>query len=328
LDARARALAGCLAALAHDRAQGRIERLRGCGGRFVDERARGVRMAQALAEVGGPALAALAASPHAAVRAAAAEGADAATTLRLLTDGDAVVIGAAAERVAALELAAAAPALVAAAARVHGPDAVEAQQSILGAAAALALPSLAPAARRLLDAEPYALRQAAAQALAAIEHHPVQAGPPRVPPAPPAKLRAATVRLRTTRGTIRVRLWTDDAPRTAANFVALVRRRFYDGLTFHRVVPNFVSQGGDPRGDGSGGPGYAIPCEIGLRRYGTGVIGMALSGRDTGGSQFFFTHAPQPHLDGRYTAFGEIAEGRDVATQLIEGDVILEARVE
>jgi cyclophilin family peptidyl-prolyl cis-trans isomerase len=137
-----------------------------------------------------------------------------------------------------------------------------------------------------------------------------------------------TVRLRTTRGLIRVRLWSDEAPRTAGNFVTLVRRHFYDGLTFHRIVPDYVSQGGDPRGDGSGGPGYWLPCEIGTRRYEAGVIGMALAGRDTGGSQFFFAHAPEPHLDGRYTAFGEVVEGLDVVTQLIEGDVIVEARIE
>ena len=94
------------------------------------------------------------------------------------------------------------------------------------------------------------------------------------------------------------------------------------------MVPNFVSQGGDPRGDGAGGPGYNIACEIGMRRYGEGVLGMALSGRDTGGSQFFFTHAPVPRLDGRYTAFGEVVSGMDVVTTLVEGDVILELIVE
>jgi cyclophilin family peptidyl-prolyl cis-trans isomerase len=151
---------------------------------------------------------------------------------------------------------------------------------------------------------------------------------PALPAAPAPALPPAMVRLRTTRGIIRVRLWVDDAPRTAANFVALARKHFYDRLTFHRVVPDFVSQGGDPRGDGAGGPGYLIPCEIGMRRYGEGVLGMALSGRDTGGSQFFFTHAPEPHLDGRYTAFGEVTSGLDVVTALVEGDVILEVTVE
>jgi cyclophilin family peptidyl-prolyl cis-trans isomerase len=108
----------------------------------------------------------------------------------------------------------------------------------------------------------------------------------------------------------------------------LVRSGFYDGLTFHRVVPGFVSQGGDPRGDGAGGPGYLIPCEVNSRRYHAGVMGMALSGLDTGGSQFFFTHTPQPHLDGRYTAFGEIVEGLEVAAGLIEGDLIVRAYLE
>jgi cyclophilin family peptidyl-prolyl cis-trans isomerase len=156
----------------------------------------------------------------------------------------------------------------------------------------------------------------------------VQARLPSLPREAPPALAPMTVRLRTTRGTIRARLWVEDAPRTVANFVALVRRRFYDGLTFHRVVPDFVSQGGDPRGDGSGGPGWMIPCEINPRRYGEGVLGMALSGRDTGGSQFFFTHAPQPHLDGRYTTFGEVIEGLDVVAQLVEGDRILQITVE
>jgi cyclophilin family peptidyl-prolyl cis-trans isomerase len=277
---------------------------------------------------GGPELAKLAASPHAAVREAAAEGADAATVVKLLGDADAPVVAAAAERAEALKLASAAPQIRAALARVHGADAVEAQQSLLAAAASLKLAAVEPEARALVDAEPYALRQAAAQALTALTGKAVVARAPTVPSEAAPKLPPTIVRIKTTRGTIRARLWVDDAPRTAANLVALARKRFFDKLPFHRVVPDFVSQGGDPRGDGAGGPGYMIPCEIGLRRYGEGVMGMALSGRDTGGSQFFFTHGPTPHLDGRYTAFGEIVSGLDVATALVEGDVILELTVE
>ena len=262
------------------------------------------------------------------MREAAAEGADAATVVKLLGDDDAPVVAAAAERAEKLELKTAAPQLRAALARVHGPDAVEAQQALLSAAAALKLAALVPEARALANAEPYALRQAAAHALTALTGTPVTARPPATAAAASSKLPATTVKLRTTRGVIRARLWVDDAPRTAANFVALVRKKFYDKLVFHRVVPNFVSQGGDPRGDGAGGPGYMIPCEINLRRYGEGTMGMALSGRDTGGSQFFFTHAPEPHLDGRYTTFGEIVSGLEVATSLVEGDVILEVTVE
>jgi cyclophilin family peptidyl-prolyl cis-trans isomerase len=93
-------------------------------------------------------------------------------------------------------------------------------------------------------------------------------------------------------------------------------------------VPDFVAQGGDPRGDGEGGPGYSIRCEMTRRPYLRGVMGMALSGKDTGGSQFFFTHTPQPHLDGRYTSFGEVTAGMEVVDALLEGDVILEVRAD
>jgi cyclophilin family peptidyl-prolyl cis-trans isomerase len=328
LDERTRAIDACKLAMAHDRASGRLELVPACGGAHVDERERGVWSAEALADGGGPRLATLAKSPHAVVREAAAEGADAATTKQLLGDSDAPVVAAAAERAEKLALADAAPQILAALARVHGPDAIEAQQALLSAAAALKLTAAVPAVRALVDAEPYALRQAAAHALTALEGEPTVARLPTLPVSPAPKLAPTIVRLKTTRGIIRARLWVDDAPRTAGNLIALARKRFFDKLTFHRVVPDFVSQGGDPRGDGAGGPGYNIPCEIGMRRYGEGVLGMALSGRDTGGSQFFFTHAPEPHLDGRYTAFGEVVSGMDVVSTLVEGDVILELTVE
>jgi cyclophilin family peptidyl-prolyl cis-trans isomerase/HEAT repeat protein len=135
------------------------------------------------------------------------------------------------------------------------------------------------------------------------------------------------VALRTTRGTIVLRLFGSEAPLTVASFVDLTSRGYFDGVSFHRVVPNFVVQGGDPRGDGNGGPGYQIRCEINTRRYGRGSVGMALSGKDTGGSQFFITHTPQPHLDGRYTVFAEVVEGMDVVDRIMQGEVILEARV-
>ncbi|OJH40594.1 peptidylprolyl isomerase [Cystobacter ferrugineus] len=118
-----------------------------------------------------------------------------------------------------------------------------------------------------------------------------------------------------------------EAPLTSGNLVALARQGYFRGLTFHRVVPDFVAQGGDPRGDGEGGPGYSIRCEVTHRRYARGVIGMALSGKDTGGSQFFFTHSPQPHLDGRYTAFGEVTRGLEVVDLLLEGDTLIDVEV-
>lgn len=133
--------------------------------------------------------------------------------------------------------------------------------------------------------------------------------------------------LRTGRGDVVLRFYRDDAPLTVTNFVTLARKGFYKNLPFHRVVADFVVQGGDPRGDGNGGPGYAIPCEYNPRPYERGVVGMALGGKDTGGSQFFITHSPQPHLDGLYTAFAEVESGMDVVDALQVGDVLLDVTV-
>jgi cyclophilin family peptidyl-prolyl cis-trans isomerase/HEAT repeat protein len=134
--------------------------------------------------------------------------------------------------------------------------------------------------------------------------------------------RPRTVELRTQRGTITLRLDCPRAPLTCLNFLNLAAQGFYDGVTFHRVVPDFVIQGGDPRGDGSGGPGYAIRDEINRLRYDRGAMGMALSGPDTGGSQFFITLSPQPHLDGGYTVFGHVIAGDEVLDQIRLGDRI------
>ncbi len=110
----------------------------------------------------------------------------------------------------------------------------------------------------------------------------------------------------TDKGSFTIELLPEDAPLTVDNFIQLAGRGFFNGITFHRVVPNFVIQGGDPRGDGNGGPGYQIRCEINEVPYDRGAVGMALSGKDTGGSQWFVTHSPQPHLDGGYTVFGRV----------------------
>src|SRR3954454_20921545 len=109
-----------------------------------------------------------------------------------------------------------------------------------------------------------------------------------------------------TRGRIEMQLLTSDAPVTTWNFAQLAKSHYFDNSTFMRVVPNFVIQGGDPRNDMNGGPGYAIRDEINLQKYTRAAAGMALSGPDTGGSQFFITHSPQPHLDGGYTIFGRV----------------------
>ena len=104
--------------------------------------------------------------------------------------------------------------------------------------------------------------------------------------------------IETEKGTIELELFEKDAPNTVANFEKLIKEGFYDGLTFHRVIPDFVIQGGCPRGDGTGGPGYTIKCETegNPNKHGTGALSMAHAGKDTGGSQFFITHSPQPHL--------------------------------
>ncbi len=139
---------------------------------------------------------------------------------------------------------------------------------------------------------------------------------------------APRLRLVTEQGEITVELAAADAPLTVDNIITLVERGYFDpgndpdSRRWHRVVPNFVLQDGDPRGDGGGGPGYAIRDEINRRRYERGVLGMALSGPDTGGSQFFITHSPQPHLDGGYTIFGRVVSGMDVADRVVQDDRI------
>jgi len=131
----------------------------------------------------------------------------------------------------------------------------------------------------------------------------------------------------TAKGTIQFELAVLDAPRTVANFMTLVRRNYFRGVQLHRVVPDFVVQDGDPRGDGEGGPGYTIRDEINQRPYLRGTVGMALDWPDTGGSQFFITHSPQPHLDGRYTVFGQVVAGMDVVDRLQQWDTIDRIRV-
>jgi cyclophilin family peptidyl-prolyl cis-trans isomerase/HEAT repeat protein len=130
-----------------------------------------------------------------------------------------------------------------------------------------------------------------------------------------------TATIRMTRGPISIALLTHDAPMTTWNFARLARDHFFDNTTFMRVVPNFVIQGGDPRNDMEGSPGYSIRDEINLQKYTRGAVGMALSGPDTGGSQFFITHSPQPHLDGGYTIFGRVTDGMNaVVDQTERGD--------
>ena len=135
----------------------------------------------------------------------------------------------------------------------------------------------------------------------------------------------------TSKGTVRVQLAGNDAPIHVGNFVELAQKGFYDGLKFHRYVPGFVIQGGCPRGDGTGGPGYKIKCETSAPRqyHDRGVLSMAHAGKDTGGSQFFICCAREStqHLDGRHTCFGRVVEGLDVIDDIRPGDLILSIRI-
>ena len=133
--------------------------------------------------------------------------------------------------------------------------------------------------------------------------------------------------LETRYGTIEIELNVVDAPLTTRNFVELARAGFFNGLLVHRLVPNFVVQAGDPRGDGEGGPGYTIRDELSWLPFLRGTLGMALSGPDTGGSQFFLTVSPQPHLDGKYTVFGRVVQGQNILDQISQWDTIERVRI-
>lgn len=132
------------------------------------------------------------------------------------------------------------------------------------------------------------------------------------------------ITMQTDKGDIHLTLFPDDAPVTVASFLNLISKGFYDGLTFHRVIPNFMIQGGCPEGTGRGGPGYKFECEHKPHRRHDkpGILSMANAGPNTNGSQFFITHLPTPHLDGKHTVFGEVTEGQDVVDAIVAGDRI------
>ena len=149
-------------------------------------------------------------------------------------------------------------------------------------------------------------------------------------PAPKASAAHPTATIVTVKGTIKVRLYPEEAPNTVANFISLARKGFYNGLSFHRVEPGFVIQGGDPKGNGSGGPGYAIKNEQNkLLKHNRGALAMANAGRDTAGSQFYIViDKPAPHLDnGDYTVFGQVTSGQEVAEKIQVGDKITKVTI-
>ena len=139
-----------------------------------------------------------------------------------------------------------------------------------------------------------------------------------------------TAVIKTAKGDIRVALFPAEAPLTVANFVNLAQRGYYDGLTFHRVIANFMIQGGDPTGTGSGGPGYSFADEFSpsLRHTSAGTLSMANSGPGTNGSQFFITHGPTPHLDDLHSIFGKVSSGQSIVDAIAQGDVMTTITIE
>jgi peptidyl-prolyl cis-trans isomerase B (cyclophilin B) len=141
--------------------------------------------------------------------------------------------------------------------------------------------------------------------------------------------------LATAKGSIELELYADETPNTVANFEKLANTGFYDGTRFHRVIPNFMIQGGDPLSKsgkgrvGTGGPGYTIKCETqrNTHKHVAGTLSMAHAGKDTGGSQFFICHTPQPHLDGVHTVFGQVTKGMDVVSKIAQNDEVKSIRV-
>ncbi|VVB52787.1 Cyclophilin type peptidyl-prolyl cis-trans isomerase/CLD [uncultured archaeon] len=138
-----------------------------------------------------------------------------------------------------------------------------------------------------------------------------------------------TAILETTKGTIKFELYETEAPITTKNFIDLAQKGFYNGLTFHRVIRGFMIQGGCPKGDGTGGPGYTIRDEFHPKlKHTKGAVSMANAGPNTGGSQFFITEAPQPHLDGKHSVFGQVREGQNVVESIKKGDKIIKVTIQ
>jgi cyclophilin family peptidyl-prolyl cis-trans isomerase/HEAT repeat protein len=202
--------------------------------------------------------------------------------------------------------------------------------SAAAALGALADPAAGPVLEKLAADPRPAVRGAVLAAYEAIEGvDPPAVLPPVKPPRPVSsedkrtwRATAAIARVRTTRGDFRVRLYGDTAPATVASFVDLAGDGYFDETEIHRVVPNFVVQAGDPTGTGMGDPGYSLRCEVSPLPYERGTVGMALAGKDTGGSQFFVAISRQPHLDGNYTVFGDVIEGMEIVDLIEEGDHI------
>ena len=250
---------------------------------------------------------------------------------------DPVVRMTVASGLARLKSAKAVPALIQVYERAEKDPTYVVRAAVLAALVELDPAAARPLVERGLKDRDWALRVRAAALLGKIDPAADLSGMRPAPAAPLTELNDLTPLINPTvspmayidteKGMIQIELAVLDAPRTVVNFVSLARKNFLGATPFHRVVPNFVVQDGDPRGDGEGGPGYTIRDEINQRPYLRGTVGMALDWEDTGGSQFFITHSPQPHLDGRYTVFGHVVAGMDVVDRLVQGDQIRTVRV-
>lgn len=251
--------------------------------------------------------------------------------LALLKDPEVMVRAAAATAIGERKVAGAETALVEAYKAGLGDDAYNARAAALSALSRYDAKVAVPALEQGLADKDWAVRVRAAELLKGIDASVdtaarMRPAPTRVADYAASRLVAPTVSphvlLETDKGTIEIELAVLDAPQACDSFLRLARDGFFSGTAIHRVVPNFVVQDGDPRGDGEGGPGYTLRDEINQRPYSRGTVGMALEWADTGGSQWFITHSPQPHLDGRYTVIGHVVTGMDVVDRLQQWDVI------
>ena len=265
----------------------------------------------------------------------------AATLIERLKADDAVVRGAAAEGIGELKPAAGVAALEEAYRFGQRDSSYSARAAALAALAKYGAAVATPVLRTAFADKDWAVRVRAVRLLKQLDAATAAGAEMQIRPAPttvtPDTYTAARlvsppvstqVYIDTDRGTIQIELAVLDAPLTVENFVTLARKGFFNGLSVHRVVPDFVIQDGDPRGDGEGGPGYSIRDELNERPYLRGTVGMALDPwPDTGGSQYFIAHSPQPHLDAKYTVFGRVIAGMEVVDQIQQWDVIRAVRI-
>ena len=257
--------------------------------------------------------------------------------IQALTNDDFVIRTYAADNIGELKVDGAVEPLIAAFKRAQNDAPYSARAAALGALAKYGAQAAGPTLQTALGDKDWAVRVRAAELLKTLDPsvetaHAIRPAPTGRPvrydtPALVDPTVSPHVFFETDKGTVEIELDVLNAPMTCDNFIALVGKGYFEGLAIHRLVPDFVAQGGDPRGDSEGGPGYTIRDELNEEAYLRGTVGMALDWRDTGGSQFFMTFSPQPQLDARYTVFGHVIAGMDVVDKLAQGDVMRHVRV-